>query len=381
MKVYQVGGSVRDALLGLPVKDRDFVVVGGTPEEMRARGFKPVGRDFPVFLHKDTHEEYALARTERKSGRGHQGFVFHASPDVTLEEDLARRDLTINAMARDADGTLIDPYGGQRDLEARTLRHVSPAFAEDPLRVLRVARFAARFGFELADETLALMRDLVEQGELRALSAERVWQELARGLVEARPSLMLATLRRCGALLEIAPEIDALYRAPAEDRQPDLGIVTSSALDCGARAEAMLVAQYATLCRHLTPAAAQSLALRLRASTECRDAAAHAARHAATLERAFELSAEDWLLLLVGIDALRRPERLSTLLSVLGAYACAAGRSPEGAARIARLATGALQAVARVDYDALDPVAGDMSAQVRALRLAALTTSLRQSMR
>jgi len=203
MKIYRVGGSVRDELLGHAVADRDYVVVGATPEAMRALGFRGVGRDFPVFLHPQTHEEYALARTERKSGRGHGEFVFHAAPGVTLEEDLARRDLTINAMARAEDGSLIDPFGGERDLRAGVLRHVGAAFAEDPLRVLRVARFAARFGFAVAPETCALMRSIAESGELATLSAERLWQELSRALMERTPSRFISTLRRCGALAEL----------------------------------------------------------------------------------------------------------------------------------------------------------------------------------
>src|SRR4029453_12897540 len=190
MKVYEVGGAVRDELLGLPVKDRDYVVVGATPEDMLKLGYKPVGKDFPVFLHPDTHEEHALARTERKTARGYHGFEFHSAPDVTLEEDLARRDLTINAIARDEDGTLIDPFNGTEDLSAGILRHVSPAFAEDPVRILRVARFAARFGFDIAPETLELMRSMVSSGEVDALVPERVWQELARGLMTERPSRM-----------------------------------------------------------------------------------------------------------------------------------------------------------------------------------------------
>ena len=197
MKVYVVGGAVRDELLGRPVADRDYVVVGATPDAMLAQGFRPVGRDFPVFLHPETNEEYALARTERKSGRGYHGFTFHAAPDVTLEADLARRDLTINAMARAPDGTLIDPYGGEADLRAGVLRHVSAAFAEDPLRVLRVARFAARLGFAVAPETEALMRAIVAGGELALLTPERVWQELARALMEPRPSRFFSELRRC----------------------------------------------------------------------------------------------------------------------------------------------------------------------------------------
>ncbi|HMU16907.1 MAG TPA: multifunctional CCA addition/repair protein, partial [Thauera aminoaromatica] len=219
MQAYVVGGAVRDALLGLPVKDRDWVVVGSTPEEMLARGFRPVGRDFPVFLHPHTNEEYALARTERKSGHGYTGFVCHASPEVTLEEDLLRRDLTINAIARAEDGRLIDPCGGRRDLAARVFRHVSPAFAEDPLRILRVARFSARFtDFELAPETLELMRAMVVAGEVDHLVAERVWQELARGLMEARPSRMIRVLRACGALARLLPELDRLFGIPQPEK-------------------------------------------------------------------------------------------------------------------------------------------------------------------
>ncbi|MGH8400250.1 MAG: multifunctional CCA addition/repair protein, partial [Gammaproteobacteria bacterium] len=202
MNTYLVGGAVRDRLLGLPVKERDYVVVGATPADMAARGFKPVGKDFPVFLHPESNEEYALARTERKTARGYHGFEFHAAPDVTLEDDLRRRDLTINAIAEDKHGALIDPYHGQHDLEARVLRHVSPAFAEDPVRVLRVARFAARFaplGFRLADETLVLMRQMTDDGEVDALVAERVWQETAKALQTQTPSVFFTTLRECGA--------------------------------------------------------------------------------------------------------------------------------------------------------------------------------------
>src|SRR6476660_2054061 len=210
MKAYIVGGAVRDELLGLPVKDRDWVVVGATPEEMLAKGFKPVGKDFPVFLHPRTHEEYALARTERKSGRGYKGFTVHASPEVTLEEDLRRRDLTINAMAKAEDGTLIDPYGGKRDLEQHILRHVSEAFAEDPVRILRVARFAARFGFDVAPETMALMKQMVASGEADYLVPERVWQEFAKGLMEAAPARMFAVLQECGLRPKLLPELGAV---------------------------------------------------------------------------------------------------------------------------------------------------------------------------
>ncbi|MFN8986275.1 MAG: multifunctional CCA tRNA nucleotidyl transferase/2'3'-cyclic phosphodiesterase/2'nucleotidase/phosphatase, partial [Burkholderiales bacterium] len=217
MKTYTVGGAVRDQLLGLSVTDRDYVVVGMTPHQMIEAGFKPVGADFPVFLHPKTHEEYALARTERKTGPGYKGFTFHAAPTVTLEEDLARRDLTINAMARDDAGHIIDPYGGQADLNHKLLRHVGDAFREDPVRILRTARFAARFaqmGFTVAGETMALMREMVDAGEVDSLVAERVWQELARGLAEATPSRMFEVLRDCGALAHIAPEIDRLWGVP-----------------------------------------------------------------------------------------------------------------------------------------------------------------------
>ena len=215
MKAYVVGGAVRDALLGRSVQDRDWVVVGATPEEMLAAGYLQVGRDFPVFLHPQSREEYALARTERKTAPGYTGFVVHAAPDVTLEEDLLRRDLTMNAIAQDAEGGLVDPYGGQADIAACVMRHVSPAFAEDPVRILRVARFAARFAdFTVAPETVTLMRDMVAAGEVDALVAERVWQELARGLMEAKPSRMFAVLRDCGALARLLPEVEALWGVP-----------------------------------------------------------------------------------------------------------------------------------------------------------------------
>jgi tRNA nucleotidyltransferase (CCA-adding enzyme) len=212
LSIYVVGGAVRDGLLGLPLQDRDYVVVGATPEQMTDLGFRPVGKDFPVFLHPKTGEEYALARTERKSGRGYKGFVVHASPEVSLEEDLQRRDLTINAMALDDRGRLIDPYGGRADLDARVFRHVSDAFAEDPVRILRVARFSARFpDFRIAPETLTLMQAMVASGEVDALVPERVWQEISRGLMEAMPSRMFLALRECGALSRLLPELDGLF--------------------------------------------------------------------------------------------------------------------------------------------------------------------------
>jgi len=211
MQTYLVGGAVRDSLLGLPVRDRDWVVVGADAETMLAQGFLPVGKDFPVFLHPDSREEYALARTERKTAKGYTGFAFHADKDVTLEQDLMRRDLTINAIAQSSDGLIIDPFGGEADLRRKILRHVSPAFAEDPVRILRTARFAARYGFEVAEETMCLMRQMVEAGEADALVAERVWQELAKGLMEKQPRRMFEILRECGALKVLLPEIDALF--------------------------------------------------------------------------------------------------------------------------------------------------------------------------
>jgi len=242
LRTYLVGGAVRDEILGLPVKDRDWVVVGATPEQMLDAGYQQVGKDFPVFLHPETHEEYALARTERKTGPGYQGFEFNASTDVTLEQDLARRDLTINAMAKDSDGELIDPYGGQRDLESGVLRHVSGAFSEDPVRILRVARFMARYGerdFRVAKATQELMQEMVASGEINALVPERIWQELKRALDECRPSCFIQALRECGALKRILPEVDALFGVPqtkAYHPEIDTGIHLLMVLDQAAKA-------------------------------------------------------------------------------------------------------------------------------------------------
>ena len=257
MQRYLVGGAVRDALLGLPVGERDWVVVGATQPEMEAQGYRAVGRDFPVFLHPETQEEHALARTERKSGRGYRGFVVDASPDVTLEEDLRRRDLTVNAIARAEDGSLIDPWGGQADLQARLLRHVSEAFVEDPLRVLRVARFATRFaafGFRIADETMALMRRIVASGEMQALAAERVWKETERALMHDRPSVYFEILRQCGALAALMPEVDALFGVPQRaDYHPeiDTGLHCLMALDQAAREQAPASVRVAVLLHDL----------------------------------------------------------------------------------------------------------------------------------
>ena len=342
--VYRVGGSVRDELLGMAAGDRDWVVVGATPEMMLASGYKAVGRDFPVFLHPDTREEYALARTERKQGRGYRGFEFFASPEVTLEDDLRRRDLTINAMARADDGTLIDPYGGAEDLRHGVLRHVSDAFAEDPLRVLRVARFAARFDFAVAPPTEALMRELTDSGELCTLSVERVWQEIARGLMERWPSRLLAVLRRCGALAVLLPEVDALFgvpQPPAHHPEIDTGVHVARALDWAAAHRLSLPARYAVLAHDLGKATtlaavlprhiahehrsvrlADRLSERLKVPLECRDAARLAARWHGVVHRAHELTPAKLLDLLTAADALRRPERLDDLLAACRADAC-----------------------------------------------------------
>src|SRR5262245_49677004 len=255
MKIYAVGGAIRDELLGLPVKDRDWVVVGATPEAMVQAGFRPVGRDFPVFLHPQNNEEYALARTERKTAPGYAGFSFHAAPDVTLEQDLARRDLTINAIAEDEAGELTDPFNGQEDVKQRVLRHVSSAFGDEPVRRLRVARFAARFqDFSIAPETMALMRSMVEDGEVDALVAERVWQELATGLMEGKPSRMLAVLRECGALARILPEVDTLYGVPQRaEHHPevDTGVHIEMVVDMSARLAGSLPVRFAALTHDL----------------------------------------------------------------------------------------------------------------------------------
>ncbi|MFZ5523599.1 MAG: multifunctional CCA addition/repair protein [Pseudomonadota bacterium] len=335
-KVYCVGGAVRDRLLGLAVQDHDWVVVGSTPEDMVAQGFQPVGRDFPVFLHPHTHEEYALARTERKTARGYQGFAVYAAPDVTLEQDLLRRDFTINAIAQDADGKLIDPHNGIADLHAGILRHVSPAFSEDPVRILRAARFAARFGFTIAPETLQLMRDMVNNGEVDALVAERVWQELARGLMEKKPSRFFETLRSCGALAKIIPEVDALFGVPQpEIHHPeiDCGIHTLLVVDDAARHDCTLEVRFAALTHDLGKATTpkdvlprhigheqrseelvKTLCQRLRASSECRDLALLAARYHGDIHRAQELRAETIIKLFQSADAWRRPERFAHLL-------------------------------------------------------------------
>jgi tRNA nucleotidyltransferase (CCA-adding enzyme) len=341
MKTYIVGGAVRDELLGLPVQDHDYVVVGATPNDMLKQGFTPVGKDFPVFLHPRTHEEYALARTERKTAPGYKGFVFHAAPDVTLEQDLVRRDLTINAMAKAEDGSIIDPFNGRRDLEQHVFRHVSEAFTEDPVRILRVARFAARFAdFTVAPETNALMRNMVAAGEVDALVPERVWQELARGLMEARPSRMFAVLRDCGALARILPELDTLWgvpQAPVGHSEIDTGVHVMQVIDCTARQGCSLPVRFAALVHDLgkgaTPRAewprhdgheAQGVQLveqvckRLRVPNDCRDLGVLAAREHGNVHRALELRANTIVKLLERCDAFRKPERFLDLLIVSG---------------------------------------------------------------
>lgn len=348
MQIYLVGGAVRDALLGLPVSDRDWVVVGATPQAMLDQGYVPVGKDFPVFLHPQSHEEYALARTERKTAPGYHGFAFHAAPDVTLEDDLARRDITINAIAAspewtratgqfDAQSGLIDPFHGQQDLANKLFRHVSPAFREDPVRILRVARFAARFAdFTVAPETLALMSEMVEDGEVDHLVPERIWQELSRGLMEATPSRMFAVLRDCGALQRLLPEVDRLWGVPQRaDYHPevDTGVHLMMVLDMAARLQAPLAVRFACLCHDLgkgnTPADVlprhigheersarllKGVCERLRVPTDCRELADVVAREHSNIHRSTDVSASALVRLLERCDALRKPQRMADIL-------------------------------------------------------------------
>ena len=339
MEVYLVGGAVRDELLGLPVRERDWVVVGASPEDMEQLGYRPVGRDFPVFLHPETHEEYALARTERKTGRGYRGFEVHCATDVTLEDDLRRRDLTINAMARDATGRLVDPYGGQADLERKLLRHVSEAFAEDPVRILRVARFAARFaplGFTVAPGTVELMRGVVASGEVDALVPERVWQETLKALSEPRPDAFLAVLRDCGALARIFPELDALWGVPQPPRwhpEIDTGVHMLLVMQAAARLSDNPRVRFAALMHDLgkgeTPPdlwprhighedrgakLVRQLSDRLRVPTDFRHLAELTARWHGLAHRALELKASTVLQLFEHCDALRRPDRFREFL-------------------------------------------------------------------
>jgi len=404
---YVVGGAVRDALLGLPAADRDWVAVGSTPQELLDQGYKPVGKDFPVFLHPDTGEEVALARTERKVGVGYHGFTFHAAPEVTLEQDLARRDLTINAIAQAADGTLVDPHGGQADLRAGVLRHVSEAFVEDPVRLLRLARLAARFpSFTVAPETMALLRQMVAAGEVDALVPERVWQELSRGLMTERPSRLFEVLRDCGALARLLPEVDRLWGVPQPPQhhpEIDTGLHLMLVLDMAAQLQAPLPVRWACLThdlgkgstprdqwpRHIGHEArsaklAQALAKRLRVSSDCRELADVVAREHGHVHASGTLGAAALLRLFERCDAIRRPARFE---AVLLACACdARGRTglqdqPYGPAqRLPPLLKAALQ----VDTAAVAEFASqlgrkgpDIGEAIRAARVAQLQRLLR----
>jgi tRNA nucleotidyltransferase (CCA-adding enzyme) len=344
MQLYAVGGCIRDELLGLPVQDRDWVVVGATPQHMIDAGYLPVGKDFPVFLHPQTKEEYALARTERKTAAGYHGFAFHADPSVTLEQDLARRDFTVNAMAKDSAGRLIDPFNGQADLHAKNFRHVSPAFSEDPVRILRLARFMARFtDFTVADETMALAHDMVAAGEVDALVPERVWQELSRGLMAARPSRMVEVLRECGALAKLLPELDALWGVPQRPEyhpEIDTGVHMMMVIDMAAHLNLSLPARFAALMHDLgkgtTPADVlpkhigheqRSVQLihhvckRLRVPVDCKELALVVAAEHGNIHRSLEFDATAVTRLLERCDALRKPQRFADIL-----HACEADK-------------------------------------------------------
>jgi len=407
MRVYLVGGAVRDRLLGLPVRERDWVVVGATPEELVRLGYEPVGREFPVFLHPTTHEEYALARQERKVGPGYRGFTTQFAPTVTLEEDLRRRDLTINAMAEDENATLIDPYGGRADLDARLLRHVSEAFVEDPVRILRVARFAARLaplGFRVADDTLLLMRRLADSGELRTLVPERVWQETERALAEARPEVFFATLRACGALAVIYPEIDALFGVPQPPRwhpEIDTGVHVMLALQYAAGNGASGMVRFAVLTHDLgkaqTPKSAwpshhgheefgvpliEDLCDRLKVPNTHRELAILTARYHTLVHRALELRPETVLTLLENCDALRRPERFGELL--LACEADARGRTgredaPYPQVGYLRRMLTAAAGVTLTESERGDLEGVEIGAEIRRRRLAAIA-ALKASM-
>jgi tRNA nucleotidyltransferase (CCA-adding enzyme) len=337
MQTYIVGGAVRDELLGFAIKDKDYVVVGTTPEAMLAAGFKPVGKDFPVFLHPKTRDEYALARTERKTAKGYKGFAIHASPEVTLEQDLARRDLTINAIAKADDGRLVDPFNGLADIQSKTLRHVSAAFAEDPVRILRVARFSARLtDFNVAPETMAVMRQMVEAGEVDALVAERVWQELAKGLMEAQPSRMFEVLRACGALQKILPELDKLWGVPQPQQhhpEIDTGLHVMMVVDYAASRNFSLPVRFAALMHDLgkgtTPVEMlpkhighelrsanllKEVCKRLRVPNDCRELGMMTAKFHGKLHQAPQMRPATLLEFLIELDAIRQPERFKDFL-------------------------------------------------------------------
>jgi tRNA nucleotidyltransferase (CCA-adding enzyme) len=400
MQVYLVGGAVRDALLGLPVRERDWVVVGATPDELAAQGYLPVGRDFPVFLHPQTREEYALARRERKTGPGYHGFNFQASPEVTLEDDLRRRDLTVNAIAQDAQGRLIDPYGGQRDLERRALRHVSEAFVEDPVRILRVARFAARFsplGFRVAPETLALMKSMVESGEADALVAERVWAETVRALAEPAPQVYFEVLRQCGALKVVFPEIDRLWGIPQPARwhpEIDTGIHVMLVLKAAAKLSDSARVRFAALTHDLGKGTGDrsrwpshhgheersvelvnALCERLRIPVDFRELAALAARWHGLCHRALELRASTVVDLLERLDAFRRPERFAEcLLACEADYRGRAGMAerPYPQADFLRAARAAAVAITLPESERATATGAEVGRRLRALRVSAV---------
>lgn len=404
MKIYLVGGALRDRLLGLPVKERDYVVVGATPADLRARGFKPVGKDFPVFLHPETHEEYALARTERKTGPGYHGFEFHSAPDVRLEDDLRRRDLTINAMAEDEHGQWVDPYHGQSDLNARLLRHVSPAFVEDPVRVLRVARFAARFaslGFKLADETLALMRAMSENGEVDALVPERIWQETFKALQTDAPAVFFQVLRACGALQRVFPEIDRLFGVPQPQKhhpEIDTGVHMLLVLEQATRLSDDVAVRFAALTHDLgkgsTPAdilphhygheersvkLVEALCTRLRVPKDYRELAVLVARYHGQAHRARELRADTLLKLFKGCDALRRPQRFAQFLLACEADARGRLRMEHAPYPQADYLRAALAAAGAVDAQSLgcEPLEGaEIGVRLEAARLEAIKQAI-----
>jgi tRNA nucleotidyltransferase (CCA-adding enzyme) len=337
MQTYIVGGAVRDELLGFPIKDKDFVVVGSTPEQMVAAGFRPVGKDFPVFLHPETHDEYALARTERKTAKGYKGFVVHASPEITLEQDLARRDLTVNAIAKNEVGELVDPFHGIDDIKSKTLRHVSDAFVEDPVRILRIARFSARLAdFNIAPETLSLMQQMVEAGEVDALVAERVWQELAKGLMEEKPARMFEVLRSCGALKRIIPELDKLWGVPQPPQhhpEVDTGVHVMMVLDYAAQQDFSLPVRFAALMHDLgkgtTPKEmlprhigheergahlVKDVCKRLRVPNDCKELAVMVAKFHGKLYQSLDMRPNTLLEFLIQLDAIRQSERFNEFL-------------------------------------------------------------------
>lgn len=376
-----VGGAVRDELLQRPVQDRDYVVVGATADEMIRLGFRPVGRDFPVFLHPQTQEEYALARTERKTAPGYRGFQVFASPEVTLEEDLARRDLTINAIARDAQGQIIDPYGGVQDLQKGILRHVSPAFVEDPVRILRLARFAARFGFQVAPETMALMREMVAGGEVDALVPERVWSEISRGLMENHPSRMFDILRECGALADVLPALEVLVQVPLTAAGGNAYTRTMQVVEYAARVQMPLPVRFAVL-THLVgqvqaaePASEriQQFCQLLRAPNDCREVAQLTAAYHEEAALALDLTAGELLALLVRLDALRQGRRFEWFLDAAQCIACAA-RPDRPFPQQAHLMD-ALQAAQAIDAGAVARASSspaEIRANIEQARLAAI---------